>query len=142
MKTLIVGLGNSLMQDDGVGIYIAENVKPDLEKEIFICGPDVFKILNAITNHKRIILLDAVDAGLTPGTIICLKESGLFKFNNLSRSSHQISMLEALKLMRQTREELSDVEIFFIGVQIEESVLNKPLSKEVRKSADVLLKYI
>lgn len=142
VKTLITGLGNSLMQDDGVGVYIAENIKTRNEFDVFICGPDVFKIMSAINGHNRIILIDAIDAGLPDGTIICLKESGLLKFDNLSRSSHQISMLEAIKLMKITLPEFKDIELFFVGVQIGGMNLNQPFTKEVKISADWLLKNI
>jgi hydrogenase maturation protease len=141
MKTLIAGLGNTLMQDDGVGIYIAEKLERHDEYDVFICGPDVFKIMNVLKDHKRLILIDAIDARLTPGTIICLKESGLFKFDNLTRSSHQISMLEALKLMKLTRPEFTDVEIFFTGVQIGEISLSQSLTEEVKFSAERLIEY-
>lgn len=142
VKNLIAGLGNSLMQDDGIGVYIAENIRTKKEIDIIICGPDVFKIMSAINGHKRIILIDAIEAGLPEGTIICLKESGLLKFDNLSRSSHQISMLEAIKLMKMTLPEFKDIELFFVGVQVGSMSLNQPFTEEVKISADWLLKNI
>ena len=127
------------MQDDGAGIYIAEHLKEDKGKSVFVCGPDVFKIMNSIQDNKRIILIDAIDASLKPGTIICLTEQGLFKFNNLSRSSHQISMLEAIKVMKLTLPEFKDVELFFVGVQIDSVAINEPMTKEVKISVERLV---
>jgi len=138
VKTLIAGLGNTLVQDDAVGIYVCEKIKPHEMTDIFLCGVDVFRIMNVLNGHKRIILIDAVDAGLTPGAIICLNETGLNKFGNLSRSSHQISMLEAIKLMKLTLPEFQDIEIFFAGIQISGMEFNSPISEEVRISADWL----
>lgn len=138
VKTLIVGLGNTLMQDDGAGIYCAANIKANALVTVSECDTDIFKIMTLIKDHKRVIIIDAVDAGLFPGAIICLKEEGLFKFQNLSRSSHQISMIEALKLMKMTLPEMQDMEIFFVGIQVEEMNFNKPMTKEVLISVKLL----
>jgi len=142
MKTLIVGLGNQLMQDDGVGIYISDKIIKDEYYDVFDCGPDAFRILNYLNNHKRIIIIDAIDIKLKPGTIICLKEEGLFKFNDLTRSVHQISALEALKIMKKIEPSMDLVELFFIGIQIEDINLNQMITEEVKKSADIIIERL
>ena len=139
MKTLIAGLGNQLMQDDGVGVYISDKIKADNNYDVFNCGPDSFRILNHLNNHERVIIIDAIDVKIKPGTIICLKEDGLFKFNDITRSMHQISALEAIKIMKKIDLQFAKVELFFIGIQIEEININKSITNSVKYSADIII---
>lgn len=142
IKTLFIGLGNSLMQDDGIGLYITEKLRKDEFFDVFNCGPDAFRILNYLNEHKRVIIFDAIDVNILPGTVICLNEKGLFKFNDITRSIHQISALEALKIMKLIDHKFSKTTIFFVGIQIGEVLINKPLTEEVKKSADLIIKLL
>ena len=63
-KTAILGFGNPVREDDGVGIYVVEQLKqkigdhPDIN--IFDMGTAAFEVLFKLKGHDRIILVDAV----------------------------------------------------------------------------------
>ena len=71
MKVLILGVGNLLRSDDGVGLHIIEalrkeHLKDNVDLIEAVSGLD---ILDAIKGYDRIILVDAIKTGGEPGTI-------------------------------------------------------------------------
>lgn len=63
-KTAVLGFGNPVRADDGVGIYIIEQLKKQLNEQknlsIFDMGTSAFEILFQLKGHEKIILVDAV----------------------------------------------------------------------------------
>ncbi|MCH2081402.1 MAG: hydrogenase maturation protease [Saprospiraceae bacterium] len=79
-KTAVLGFGNPVRADDGVGIYVIEQLKNQLgESEhlsIFDMGTAAFEILFKLKGHERIILIDAViNTGEKVGTTYKLPAS-------------------------------------------------------------------
>lgn len=68
----IIGIGNILMGDDGVGIYAVEELSERIEKrdiEVIDGGTGGYNLLSILEQSKKVIFIDAVDMGLPPGTI-------------------------------------------------------------------------
>lgn len=63
-KTAVLGFGNPVRADDGVGIYVIDQLKKQLgaseEVSIFDMGTSAFEVLFKLKGHDRIILIDAV----------------------------------------------------------------------------------
>jgi hydrogenase maturation protease len=71
-KTLLLGLGNLIMGDEGVGVHVvralAKHVLPD-GVECLDGGTGGFILLEPLQNAERIILIDAAADGNPPGTV-------------------------------------------------------------------------
>jgi hydrogenase maturation protease len=80
MTLLILGLGNLLMSDDGVGVHAARALAADPPRGTVVLdvGTAVFGALSALEGAAAVIAIDAVDADEPPGTIVqyTLDESG------------------------------------------------------------------
>ena len=79
-KTAVLGFGNPVRADDGVGIYVVDQLKEHLgESEnlsIFDMGTSAFEVLFKLKSHERIILIDAViNTGEAVGTTYKLPAS-------------------------------------------------------------------
>jgi hydrogenase maturation protease len=104
MKTLILGIGNLLRSDDGVGLHVIEALRKEetgdnIDLTEAVSGLD---ILDAIKGYDRIILVDAIKTGGEPGTIYKLSlEDIQDKHTNHSFSTH-------LNMDLQTMLELGD----------------------------------
>ncbi len=63
-KTAVLGFGNPVRADDGVGIYVIDQLKKQLGTQenlsIFDMGTSAFEVLFKLKGHDRIILVDAV----------------------------------------------------------------------------------
>lgn len=73
-RTLIVGLGNDLLADDGVGILVARRLMSELTDEwtdIVECSAHGLAIMDLFIDYDRAILVDALVTGEhEPGTIV------------------------------------------------------------------------
>lgn len=79
-KTAVLGFGNPVRADDGVGIYVIDQLKERLEENehlsIFDMGTSAFEVLFKLKGHDRIILIDAViNTGEPVGTTYKLPAS-------------------------------------------------------------------
>jgi hydrogenase maturation protease len=69
---VILGLGNLLLTDDGVGIHAVRALAADPPPGVLLreVGTAVFDALPALECASRVIAIDAIDAGQPPGTVV------------------------------------------------------------------------
>ena len=73
---LILGLGNYLMGDEGLGVHLAralENQEWPDEVEIVDGGTGGFLLMNQIESYEHVIMIDATMDNKKPGTINLIK---------------------------------------------------------------------
>ena len=77
MTTIVIGIGNSLMGDEGVGVHTArwltERGYLPSEVEVLDGGTGGFHLMGHFQNYDRVILVDAATDGQAPGTITRLE---------------------------------------------------------------------
>lgn len=123
-STLILGLGNTLLTDDGVGVYAARRARellssdePIAVEEAEIAG---FALLDLIEGYRRVIVIDAiVQPDNAPGTIGRIDGLALERSSHLV-AGHQIDLPTALALMRQIGRE-PPAEVTIVAVQVEDA---------------------
>jgi hydrogenase maturation protease len=128
MSTRLIGLGNSILTDDGVGIYTVREVKRCLERSGLTLGVDIvetetggFDLMELMTGWKRIILVDSIQFdGLEPGTVLRIKPEDLHTSLRL-RSVHDIDLPTVLELGRQLGFAMPG-EISIFGIQAEDAL--------------------
>lgn len=139
-KLAIVGIGNIIRGDDGLGPKLIEILKsrPCTSAALFDCGtaPEnyIFPILS--TSCDTVVLVDAADIGKEPGAV------AVFDLDNISRvsfSTHNPSPRLFTDLLKTGKD---DMNIFVISVQPKTTNIGAPLSPEVLSSlegiADIL----
>ena len=101
-KIVILGVGNLLLSDEGVGVHIAtELMKIKLPPKVSIVegGTDGFRLLNVITEADRLIVIDAVRGGAEPGSIYRFDIDDVRNCpSGFKTSVHQIGILEVIDL--------------------------------------------
>jgi hydrogenase maturation protease len=80
MNIAIMGFGNPVRSDDGVGCYVLEMLKKELSDRedisFFDMGTSAFEILFQLKGHHKIIIIDAViNSNEADGTIFRLPAS-------------------------------------------------------------------
>ena len=117
-KTLILGLGNTILTDDGVGIYVVREIRrlgfhPQIDVEEAAAGG--LELLDLLYGYERAILIDAVPLKATPpGGWIRLTPEDLGGGSAMAR--HQVAFTEALALGRHSGMDLP-CSIVIYGVQ-------------------------
>ena len=99
---LILGVGNLLLSDEGVGVHIAQRMMTmewPPEVQVVEGGTDGFGLVNFITEADRMILIDAVKGGGQPGSLYRFEIEDCPPYPDLFKTSiHQISILEVINL--------------------------------------------
>jgi hydrogenase maturation protease len=99
-KITILGIGNTLFSDEGVGIHllpVLENeFKNDQDIEIVEGLTDGMKLLGPVEDAENLIIIDAINAGKEPGTIISLIGDEIPAYFGIKMSIHQLGFQEVL----------------------------------------------
>jgi hydrogenase maturation protease len=103
MKTLVLGLGNPILSDDGVGIRVAREVAAQFSNsqvtiaEISGAG---FSLLDSITGYNKVVIVDSIQTKEgNAGQVYCLGLEDFCQTRYFS-SPHQINLATALELGR------------------------------------------
>ena len=125
MKTLIIGLGNPLVTDDGVGLRVAAELKtrlagrPGVEVEEDYWGG--VRLMERMVGYDRAIVIDAILTGAEPGTIHHLTPGSIP--TQRSASAHDMNLSTALAFGRQAGVALPDDEnVLLIGIEVEDVI--------------------
>lgn len=99
-EPLVVGLGNPLMGDDGIGIAVARNLKQRgiLGATVVEGGTPGFSLIDVLTEDRQAIFIDATDAGLPPGSVFWVDPRDLTS-QAMRHSLHQITLTDVLELL-------------------------------------------
>ncbi|WP_379969486.1 HyaD/HybD family hydrogenase maturation endopeptidase [Ectobacillus sp. sgz5001026] len=99
-KITILGIGNTLFTDEGVGIHLLplleEAYKGDQQIEIIEGLTDGMKLLEPVEEAENLIIIDAINAGVEGGTILSLQGEEIPAFFGLKMSVHQMGFQEVL----------------------------------------------
>jgi hydrogenase maturation protease len=142
-KIGIIGIGNLLRKDDGVGIFLLERLqkqKKELPKNIeFIDGgTGGMNLLHLLAQFDTVLLIDAVDFKGRPG------ETRVFSLKDIQSqkkpvmiSTHDSDFLNLLRLSQELKE-LPEILVIF-GVQLRDISHGIGLSKEIETVLDDLI---
>jgi hydrogenase maturation protease len=126
VDTRIIGLGNTILSDDGAGIYAVREIGRRLAQAGRSDAADIVEtevaglsLMELITGWKRIILVDSIQFdGIEPGTVIRLDPNDLRTSLRL-RSVHDADLPTILALGRKIRLEMPE-EVIIFGIQAED----------------------
>ncbi|MFH1140997.1 MAG: HyaD/HybD family hydrogenase maturation endopeptidase [Chloroflexota bacterium] len=98
---LILGVGNVLLRDEGVGVRVVEameGMKLPGNVELLDGGTASLGLLDSLANRDRLVVIDAVRGGGEPGTVYRLSPKDMAMQAQAITSLHQVGLLEALAL--------------------------------------------
>lgn len=133
----IVGVGNRLLGDEGVGLHIIDSLSQipmPSYVNIIDCGCDLLSLMTYLNKPQKIIVIDAIRAGGKPGEIYRFDYTELGTTQAEMHSAHQVGAADALRLLTQIYPALANSEITVIGIEPKAIELSTNLSEEVRES--------
>ena len=99
---VVLCIGNLLLSDEGVGVHVAhELIHMNLPQGVSVVegGTDGFRLLNVITDVDRLIVVDAIKGGASPGSIYRFDINEVKNCpSGFKTSVHQIGILEVINL--------------------------------------------
>lgn len=101
-RVVVIGLGNPIMGDDGMGLaaleYLQTAYRFPPEVELVDGGTWGVNLLPVIEDADELILIDAIDVGAPPGTFIRLELDRLPRYLATKISPHQVDLRDVLAL--------------------------------------------
>ena len=153
MSTRIIGLGNSILTDDGVGIYAAREVGRRLAEASPADHVDLveseaagFALMELMAGWNQVILIDSIQFdGLKPGTVVRIEPEDLHTSLRL-RSVHDINLPTALELGRRLGLEMP-ARLTVFGIQAEDPLtlgesLTDAAERGLNEAVDLVLNEI
>lgn len=124
MKTLVLGVGNPILSDDGVGIYVARELSKRNYPGVWVeeLAASGLELLDMVLDFDRVIIIDAIQTtGGRPGEVYLLEEND-FERSVHGSSPHGINIATALALGRKIAPERMPKRVVFIAVEAEDLV--------------------
>ena len=106
MKILVLGIGNTLLADEGVGIFAMRELEArfgargDIE---FIDGGTLsFTLAAPISECSALLVIDAAELGVAPGTVRSFEGEEMDRFLGANRKSsvHEVGLLDLMSISR------------------------------------------
>ena len=136
----IVGIGNLLLSDDGAGIHAVRGLRKNSRvrsmARLIDGGTIGTDLLAEVCGCEKLLIIDAVDADLPPGTTIRMDFSGPDPQKIDTRNAHQFGipgLLDDLRLLGQAPRQ-----VVLVGVQPAAMGLGTQLSPEVASALPVV----
>ena len=137
---VVIGLGNELLRDEGVGIHAVEAMQamqlPE-QVEVLDGGTSGADLIDEIADRPKVIVIDAVKADCKAGTVFRFSADDLMNEGGRTISLHEFGLVETLIAARHLGCAPQQVVIF--GIQPKQFTPGLELSQEV---AEVLPKVI
>ena len=100
-KMLVLGVGNLLLSDDGVGIHAVQALREDgWPENVHIVDGGTFTqdIFHILEGYDSLLVLDIVHCGGAPGELFLFEEADLYQDEKQRLSLHDIDLLDSLRM--------------------------------------------
>ena len=152
MKTIIVGLGNPILGDDGVGWKVIEEISQNLPRNVSVgiecLSVGGLSLMEHLIGYDRAIIIDAFIADAEDvGSILIRKLNELPNYSAFHISSaHDTSLQNAIQLGREMGAYLP-VDVLIIGIAIRRisefsEVLSSPVAETVLPAAHIAMNFL
>jgi len=142
-RITVLGIGNLLLKDEGIGVHLVQKLTSMVDNakvNIIDAGtsPDLMSLVDG--NIDKLILIDAVKAGNSPGTVYRFSPDNLDLASTTPISLHEIGVVDSLKIMASfDRLPKSTV---IIGIEPKTIDFGLELSPEVEKKLPKIINLV
>ena len=140
MRKFVLGIGNLLLKDEGVGCHVAHALEKACQLDVeVIDGGTSLEVVSLLEGADKVVIVDAVKGGGTPGQIyrFCLED--VTWRQKMLFSLHDVNLVEALMVMK-CRHDMGDIVI--IGVEPKEISWGLELSPELQEKMPQIIEIV
>jgi hydrogenase 3 maturation protease len=142
-RIAVIGLGNALRRDDGIGIIILESLlmfykRNDIDYLNF--GNASFDLLHRLKNYDSVLLIDGIHAGLDIGEVkISRLEDIEYKLGDFVTSTHELNLKSIFELSKNLG---IKARIYVAGIEVRDTSFGEGLSEALNNKKEDILKEI
>ncbi len=145
MKTLVLGVGSSILSDDAVGIVVARRLEQRLvgrdDVDFGVNEEAGFTLLEESIGYDRLVIIDSILTGREPGTVLRFDLSDLGRTIH-SNSPHGMNLATVMELGRtQGMDVPGEVMIYAIEV-VDTLTFGEDLTRAVAAKVDEIVETI
>jgi hydrogenase maturation protease len=122
-SVLVIGLGNDLVGDDGIGGTLVERLAHESglrhRADFLAGGCDLLRLADRMEGRRKVVIIDAVLSDAPPGTVSVVEEP----FQGLDGAwthAHHPSLVDSIGLLRVASPTLRGTSFTLIGVAVAE----------------------
>jgi hydrogenase maturation protease len=145
MKTLVLGIGNPILSDDGAGIKVAREVAKQvncLQVTVAETSESGLSLLDSIVGYDKVIIIDAIQTEKGQAGQIYRMGAGDFSDTKRLSSPHQINLVTALELGKMLSLAMPR-EITILAVEAEDiTSFGEKCTPEVEKAIPKAVKMV
>lgn len=142
-KIAVIGIGNTLRRDDGIGIAILESLLKFHKREgvdYLNFGIASFDLLHRIQNYNTILLIDSMNANLAAGELKIFELGKVdYELNGRPTSTHELSLKDIFELSKNLG---LKTKIYVAGIQIENVSFAEGLSGSLENKKEEIIRKI
>jgi hydrogenase maturation protease len=141
-KILVIGVGNPLRRDDGIGSAIIKMLQAEDNQSFVLVdgGTDGLALLDQLMGYEEAIIVDAVQMMANPGIVRSFTpEEAKINIKSDVLSTHGFGLAEMLNLMEKLN---IKTKITIIGIQPKDINFGEGLSNEVKNQIPEILNLI
>ncbi len=135
-------MGNLIYRDEGIGVHVVQEMRK-LELpghiELLDIGTSTMDLISYLDGVKRLIVIDALKAGGTPGMIYRCKPEDLIPKGEGPISLHDIGLIETLTMAEKMG---MKIETVIIGVEPKALDWGMELSEEIRDKISAIIEIV
>lgn len=140
---LLVGIGNVLQRDEGVGVHVAQHFRkldlpPDVE--VHEAGTQALNLADVIGGRRLIVVVDALDAHKAPGSVFRLFPEQLRPEVHSGLSLHDLHLLDALAETRLVG--AAPDRVLVVAVQVANVSMGLTLSRSIRAALSRIIAVV
>jgi len=114
-RVLVLGIGNRLMRDDGIGVYVVEKLQKENasgDLQYLVGETDIDYCLRVMEGVDRLIIVDAVKSDREVGDVACHPIEEIDSFH-LGISIHELHLFSIIPVM------YPQLHVYVIGIGVE-----------------------
>ncbi len=142
-KFAVIGLGNTLRRDDGIGIIILESLLNSYKREFLeylSFGTASFDLIHRLDNYKKVLLIDAISAGLSVGELRIFELDKIrFDLKDSPISSHELNLKDIFQLYKKFG---IKAKVYVAGIQVKDVSFKEGLTPAVKKEVKKITQEI
>ncbi|OGX19869.1 MAG: hypothetical protein A3K83_03980 [Omnitrophica WOR_2 bacterium RBG_13_44_8b] len=142
-RKAVIGIGNTLRRDDGIGIIILESLlklykRKDVDYLNF--GAASFDLLHRLNNYDAALIIDGINAGFKVGVLKISELKDIeYKLDNSVTSTHELNLKDMFGFSRKLD---IKTKIYLAGIQVGDTSFGEGLSSALSDSKEGLIKEI
>ncbi len=141
-RIAVVGVGNLLLKDEGVGIHVVHALQelslPD--GVVVIDGGTFPDVLDYLEPADKLVIIDAAEAGGTPGAVYRFRPDDITLETGEAISLHELGLVSSLKIMNLLGK--TPPEVIIIGIQPKEIAWGMELSPELKEKVPEIVRVV